>query len=85
MYVLGSCVFCRVSVAVIVFIWIIFSLRAADSHELPPLQPRYYSAANSPLAHPGKLHLAFTVVDFGTDNNLTPYRNSLVYLNGMLI
>ncbi|KAG0175403.1 hypothetical protein DFQ28_007066 [Apophysomyces sp. BC1034] len=31
---------------------------------LPPHNPRYYSIANSPLKHPGKIHFAFNVVDY---------------------
>ncbi|KJE94391.1 5-methyltetrahydrofolate-homocysteine methyltransferase reductase [Capsaspora owczarzaki ATCC 30864] len=35
---------------------------------LPPLQPRYYSAASAPLAHPNELHFAFTVASFSPVN-----------------
>jgi sulfite reductase alpha subunit-like flavoprotein len=31
---------------------------------LPPLQPRYYSAASSPLSRPGAVRFAFNVVTF---------------------
>eukprot|EP01097_Dermamoeba_algensis_P011347 TRINITY_DN8784_c0_g1_i1.p1 TRINITY_DN8784_c0_g1~~TRINITY_DN8784_c0_g1_i1.p1 ORF type:complete len:470 (-),score=87.62 TRINITY_DN8784_c0_g1_i1:211-1620(-) len=38
---------------------------------LPPLQPRYYSAASSPLHHPGELHFALTVVEVNTADGRT--------------
>lgn len=37
---------------------------------LPPHQPRYYSTANSPLKHRGKLHFAFNIVEYTTSKGV---------------
>ncbi|KAK9818129.1 hypothetical protein WJX72_007597 [[Myrmecia] bisecta] len=41
---------------------------AALLDALPPLAPRMYSIASSPLEHPGQAHVAFSVVRFLTAN-----------------
>jgi len=36
---------------------------------LPPMKPRYYSLACSPLVHPNQVHFAFTLVDIRLPNS----------------
>ncbi|CAO3625266.1 unnamed protein product [Cunninghamella echinulata] len=37
---------------------------------LPPHQPRYYSIANSPLKHRGKIHFAFNIVEWTSSKGI---------------